>query len=83
MFANPSFWPTWPYLSVLRRPADLPPEFGLLFDACGISQEPFFTATVFMADLTDTLRSQSEFLSLPRYVYRSIEELADNGWLVD
>lgn len=83
LLANPRFWPQWPFLPVLRLPEEGPPEIGLLYDAHGSSGKAGYETTVFRAYVTDYLLGESKFLKLPRHIYDSIEELADDGWLVD
>jgi hypothetical protein len=83
MFANPQFWPQRPFLPVIRHPEGQHPEFGLLYDARSSSGKSGYETTVFRAYMTDFLLGESVFLKLPRHIYVSFDELADDGWLVD
>lgn len=83
LFANPTIWPQWPYLPVLRLQTDERPEFGLLYDAEGYSDKSGHQTTVFCATPADIALQESRFLKLPRHIYESVDELAAAGWIVD
>ena len=68
---------------MLRRAEGGEPEFGLLYDAVGASGTYGYSATVFLADLFALPPTEVEFLALPRRVYATVGELADDGWTVD
>ena len=85
-FAHPEHWPLRPFLPLRRAAAsdDSPDsELGLLYDAAGASGTYGYRCTVFLANLFDLPPTEPEFLALPRLVYDTFDELADDGWVVD
>jgi hypothetical protein len=83
-FAHPKLWPHWPFLPLTRQaPEAKEPELGVLYDARGISGLNGFSATVFLVNLLLLPATEAEFLDLPKQVYDTFEELADDGWGVD
>ena len=80
--ATPALWPGWPFLPVVRRAAGAE-ELGVLFDARGVYGLTGYSATVFLANLFALPRFLDEFLSLPREVFDTGEELVRAGWRVD
>ena len=83
-FQNPHFWPLHPLLPVTRRstPAS-EKELGLLLDTHGQLSLCGYACTVFVVNLFFLPPTLAEFLSLPRHVYDTFDELADDGWVVD
>jgi len=57
-------------------------EYGVLYDAVNTSGLFGFSSTVFMANLYMLPKTEAEFLALPKHVYDSPEELAEDGWFV-
>jgi hypothetical protein len=82
LFTCPDLWPLRPFLPVIRHPVDRSPEFGVLYDAVHVSGTYGLSATVFLANVFLLPRTEAEFLTLPRRVYDSPEELAADGWIV-
>jgi hypothetical protein len=84
MFAHPENWPLRPFLP-LRRARDNSKDYelGLLYDACGTSGTYGYRCTVFLTNLFDLPPTEPEFLELPRLVYDTFDEMADDGWVVD
>jgi hypothetical protein len=83
MFQNPSLWPTWPFLAVARSQPGQDKELGVLYDARHHCHRYGFSATVFLTNiflLPDTLDA---FLALPKCVYDTAQEMAEDGWVVD
>lgn len=78
----PALWPTWPFLPVVRRTTGFE-ELGLLFDAMGTASRTGFSATVFDCNLFLLPPSFEEFLTLPKEVFDTAEELLEAGWRVD
>lgn len=79
--STPALWPCWPFLPVVRRSRGTE-ELGVVFDAHA-AQLMGYSATVFLVNMFALPRSFESFMALPKEVYDSAEELADNGWLVD
>ena len=83
-FQNPSLWPLYPFLPLIRRPVDQEEiEYGVLYDARGTSGKYGYSTTVFLANVVLLPPTEAEFLALPRHVYDTYAELADDGWTVD
>ena len=83
-FQNPQLWPQYPWLPLTRQPIDSDKrELGVLYDARGISGIYGYSATVFLANVCLLPQTEAEFLALPKCVYDTFEELADDGWTVD
>jgi len=83
-FAHPEHWPLRPFLPLRRARDDSQDnELGLLYDAAGTSGTYGFGCTVFLVNLLDLPPTEPEFLALPRLVYDTFDELADDGWVVD
>jgi hypothetical protein len=82
-FTRPDLWPWRPFLPVKRYPTSGPPEYAVMYDAVHVSGTYGFSSTVFITNLFTRPRTEAKFLALPRHVYDSPEELADDGWLVD
>lgn len=83
-FENPSLWPPYPFLPLIRRVADGDdPQAGVLYDARGMTGKYGYTCTVFLRTLFTLPSTETELLSGPRITYDSFDELADDGWIVD
>jgi hypothetical protein len=68
---------------VQRLPVGAPTELGILYDARGASGRTGYACTVFRTNLFTLPRNEADLLALPRHVYDTLDELADDGWLVD
>ena len=83
-FANPSLWPLYPFLPLIRQATgSTERECGLLYDAFGVSGICGFRCTVFRLNLFALPATEAELLAGPRLVYDTFDELADSGWAVD
>ncbi len=82
-FRSPRLWPTWPFLPVIRRPVGGPQQLGVLYDARAVSGTCGYSATVFLTNLFLLPPTEAKHLTLPKCVYDTAEEMADNGWAVD
>src|SRR5262245_51795208 len=75
---------TYPFLPVVRRPVGVDePECGLLFDARGTLGLFGYSATVWTCNLFQLPATLDEFITLPRFTYDTLAELAAGGWTVD
>ena len=83
-FQNPQLWPCRPFLPLTRQSVKNGlPELGVLYDARGTSGTYGHACTVFLTNLLMLPPTEAEFLSLPKCVYDTFDELADDGWVVD
>lgn len=83
-FENPCLWPHYPFLPVVRRPCgQAEPELGLLYDARGQSGLFGYSSSVFLVNLFEVPHTETQFLALPKLVYDSFDDLAQDGWTVD
>src|SRR5437588_12582165 len=80
---DPRRWPAWPFLPLVRRRAGCEEEYGLLYDAKGVSGRLGHSATVFVCNLFLLPGTEEEILALPREVHDTPEEVAEAGWTVD
>jgi hypothetical protein len=82
--STPSAWPQYPYLPVIRRSArgDCQ-QLGIVYDAVGVSGLYGYSATVFLANYFTLPETEAEFLALPKIVYDTLDELFDDGWVID
>src|SRR4051794_32768609 len=80
---EPSLWPAWPFLPVVRRGRGDGMECGLVYDFRGTSGRTGYSATVLIANLFGAPRSEAGLLALPKEVFDTAEELFDAGWRVD
>jgi hypothetical protein len=78
---TPPLWPCWPFLPMVRR-TNGTEERGVVFDAraAGLGG---WSATVVKTNLFLLPSTLEEFLTLPREVFDSADELADARWRVD
>jgi hypothetical protein len=82
-FHTPRLWPQWPFLPVVRRRPGSEVEYGVLYDARGVSGQLGYSATVFLTNYFLLPPTEEEFLALPKEVYDRPEEIADAHWSVD
>jgi hypothetical protein len=82
-FGRPDLWPARPFLPLLRLPVGQPTEHGVLYDAVGASGTYGYSSTVFLSNLLTLPATEAELLALPRLVYDTLDELAEDGWVVD
>jgi hypothetical protein len=83
-FQNPHLWPHRPFLPLTRRETDNGlPQLGVLYDARGASGTYGHACTVFLTNLLSLPPTEAEFFALPKCVYDTFDELADDGWVVD
>ena len=82
--STPSLWTVHPYLPVIRRAArgDCQ-QLGVMYDAIGVSGLYGFSATVFLANVFTLPQTEADFLALPKCVYDTLDELVNDGWVVD
>lgn len=82
--STPSLWSHHPYLPVIRRSAvGDHQQLGVLYDAVGVSGLYGFSATVFLSNYFLLPTTEAELLALPMIVYDTLDELVDDGWVVD
>lgn len=83
--ADPSRWPQYPFLPLVRRQPhdDDDPDLGVLYDAWGMSSIAGHRVTVFLGNLLLLPSSESELLSGPREVFDRFEDIVEAGWRVD
>jgi hypothetical protein len=81
-FRHPRLWKTWPCLPVVRRKPDGEVECGVLYDCWTVTGRAGFSATVFLANVFMLPRTEEQFLSLPREVFDSAEDIAAAGWRI-
>ena len=82
-FTHPHYWPTWPFLPVVRRHADGELECGLLFDLLHLRGRTGYSCAVFLANIFQMPPTEDEFLALPKETFDTPEEMAAAGWVVD
>ena len=80
---NPSLWPVYPFLPVVRNGKHPEQECGLMFDAKGLHGLFGYSSTVFLVNLFALPRALPEFLALPREVFDTMDELYEAGWRID
>jgi hypothetical protein len=82
LLREPTLWPHWPFLPVVRR-EDGRPECGLLFDAKRVCGRYGYSATVFLTSMLRLPTVLDELLAIPREVYDTADEVFEAGWRVD
>ncbi len=83
-FRNPKLWVLHPFLPVTRlRPDRQDKELGVLYDARSVSGTHGYDCTVFAVCLFFLPPTEDELLNGPRYVYDTLDGLADAGWVID
>jgi hypothetical protein len=81
--ADPTLWPVWPFLPLVRQRPDGGLELGVLFDALHACGLPGFSATVWLTNLLGVPRRVADLLALPKQAFDSPEEVVAAGWRVD
>ena len=82
--STPSLWSLHPFLPVIRRAARSDcQQLGVVFDAVGASGLYGYSATVFLTNFFAIPRTQAHLLALPKIVYDTLDELVNDGWVVD
>lgn len=82
--STPSLWPTYPFLAVIRRSAaGNCQQLGVLYDAKGASGLYGYSATVFLGNLFTLPKTEKELLEGPKIVYDTLDELVNDGWVID
>ncbi|HEV3260664.1 MAG TPA: hypothetical protein VG013_27670 [Gemmataceae bacterium] len=83
-FTHPHLWPHYPFLPVARRvrDGDRTLQCGVLHDGRGVSGTYGYGTTVFLVNLFVMPRTEAGLLARPKCVYDTVEELADDGWVV-
>ena len=79
---DPSLWPAWPFLPVVRRCRGAE-ELGVLFDAVAAAGLTGFSATVFLTNLFTLPPTVDGLLALPREVFDTADEVIEAGWRID
>ncbi len=82
-FTHPEKWTTWPFLPVVRRPAEGTMDYGVLYDALHATGRTGYSSTVFRTNIFLMPENEEEFLALPREVFDTADEMAAAGWCVD
>ena len=82
--STPSLWAQHPFAPVIRRSAagDCQ-QLGVLYDAVGASGRYGYSATVFLTNIFTLPNTEAELFELPKIVYDTLDELVDDGWVVD
>jgi hypothetical protein len=82
--STPSLWSQYPFLPVIRRSTvgDCQ-QLGVLYDAVSASGRYGYSATVFLTNIFTLPQTEAELFALPRIVYDTLEELVDDGWVID
>jgi hypothetical protein len=80
---DPSLWPTWPFLPLVRRHAHGRTDYGVLFDAQAVCDLTGYRCTVYLSNVFTLPRTLDQFLALPKEVYDTFDELVAAGWRVD
>jgi hypothetical protein len=81
--SEPSLWPAWPILPLVRRRPGSDDECGFLFDFEKVYGRAGFTSTVFLGNIFEMPASHEELLQLSREVYDGAEEVYAAGWRID
>lgn len=81
---TPTLWSLHPYLPVIRRSVQGDcQQLGVVYDAGGASCLPGHLTTVFLVNFFTLPKSEAELLALRKCVYDTIDELVNDGWVVD
>ena len=82
--STPSLWSLHPFLPVIRRgAAGDSQQLGVVYDAVGASGLYGYSATVFLVNFFFIPKTESELLAGPKIIYDTLDELVDDGWVVD
>jgi hypothetical protein len=82
-FREPTLWPAWPYLPLVRRRPDGVTDLGVLYDFAHTSGRTGYGCAVFLCNVVFVPDTEEEFLALPKEVFDTWEEVAAAGWAVD
>jgi hypothetical protein len=55
----------------------------VLYDARGVSGTYCYACTVILANMVFLPPTEQQILALPKVVYDTFDEMADDGWCVD
>jgi hypothetical protein len=80
---NPDLWVMWPFMPVIRFSPDGRIDYGVLFDAQKVCNITGYRCTVFLTNVFSVPRRLDQFLTLPREVFDTFDELIAAGWRVD
>jgi hypothetical protein len=81
---TPMLWSLYPYLPVIRRNVQGNcQQLGVVYDAVSASGLNGHSTTVFLANFFTLPKTEAEFLALPKCVYDTIDDLVNDGWVVD
>ena len=83
LMGQPSLWPNWPFLPLVRRLPGQEEEYGLLYDALHVSGKTGYSSAVLLCNLFDVPSDETAFLALPRETFDSPEEVYGAAWRVD
>jgi hypothetical protein len=80
---QPSLWPFWPFLPLVRRRPGHDQELGLLYDAFNLSGRTGFSACVILVNVFQVPPTEEELLALPHETFDAPEEVFEAGWRID
>jgi len=83
ILSEPEHWPAWPFLPLMRRRPGREEECGVIYDALRAKGLTGYSATVFLTNIFLLPPKVAQFLTLPREVYDTAEEVFEAGWRVD
>jgi hypothetical protein len=83
LLADPSRWPAYPFLPLIRPRPRGDADVGILVDALGAFGWPGFRATAFLDPLLDLPATPAGLRALPRETFDTLDELYAAGWRVD
>src|SRR5438477_462896 len=73
-FADPSLWPHYPYLPLIRHTAgSSESELGVLYDAYGVSGTCGYRCTVFLTNVFRLPATEAQLLAGPRQVFDTFD----------
>lgn len=75
---NEDFWPNWPILPLKRKRKD---EFMGI--ECGIIYALFSNKTILLTNMFILPKTWEELINLKKYEYNSVEEMLEDGWIID
>jgi hypothetical protein len=82
--STPSLWSLHPFLPVIRRSANGNcQQLGVVYDAVGASGVYGYSATGFLINFFCIPSSEADLLARPKIIYDTLDELVDDGWVVD
>lgn len=80
MVLHPDLWPKWPILPVKRRLYNADGTFKDL--ECGLMSEAT-KFTVLLVNMFMFPKTKEDFSNLKRYFYDNVDDLLEDGWVVD